>query len=283
MKTGLVLEGGGMKGLYTCGVIDVLIENGIVTDVLTGISAGASFGCNFKSRQAGRVIRYITRYRNYWRFASWRSFLLTGNYFNADFCYRKIPDQLDVFDTRAFSLCRTEMYVAATDLESGQAVYKKMGDGNSNDIEWMRASSSVPIVSRIVELEGHKLLDGGIACSIPIEKALELGCDKNIVVYTKADGVTKKDSVFLPAVKFLYRKYPAFIKAFAECDKEYIRETDIVDACTKNGTALLIRPSRNLNVGGASSDIKKLRELYDLGRSDALSRLEEIRNFLGTK
>lgn len=280
MKTSLVLEGGGMKGLYTAGVIDVLIENEIVTDVLLGVSAGASFGCNFKSRQAGRVIRYITKYRNYWKFASWRSFFLTGNYFNAKFCYETIPDELDVFDTKAFSECKTEMYAVATDVESGKAVYTKVPDGNKRDVEWMRASSSVPIVSKIVNIDGHKYLDGGMACSIPIEKALELGCDKNLVVYTKADGVHKSDSGFLPLAKIIYRKYPEFIKTFADCDNEYLKETAIVDSCVKNGTALLIRPSKDLGVSGASSDVKKLRQLYELGRSDTLAKLDEIKSFL---
>ena len=160
LKTGLIMEGGAMRGMFTCGVIDVLMENGARFDGAAGISAGAVFGCNFKSRQIGRAIRYNKKYCADPRFCSFRSLIKTGDMYGADFCYRELPDLLDPFDRETFRTDPMEFYVGATDVSTGKCVYHKCVDGGHTDIQWMRASASMPLVSRPVSVDGS-----GICCS----------------------------------------------------------------------------------------------------------------------
>ena len=143
-KTGLVLEGGAMRGMFTCGVIDVLMENGIRFDGAAGISAGAVFGCNYKSRQIGRPVRYNKNYCKDPRYCSDRSLIKTGDLYGADFCYRELPDVLDPFDRETFKNDPMEFYIGATDVKTGKAVYHKCTDGGEDDLLWMRASASMP-------------------------------------------------------------------------------------------------------------------------------------------
>ena len=168
MKTGLVLEGGAMRGMFTAGVMDVLMENGVNFDGVIGVSAGAAFGCNYKSKQIGRVIRYNTRFCADKRYGGLGSLVKTGDIYNTDFCYGTVPLELDPFDFTAYDANPQEFYVVCTDIESGQPVYHKYLGQSDHGFDWIRASASMPLVSRIVEIEGRKLLDGGIADSIPV-------------------------------------------------------------------------------------------------------------------
>lgn len=167
MKTGLVLEGGAMRGMFTAGVMDVLMENGVDFDGVIGVSAGAAFGCNYKSKQIGRVIRYNTRFCADKRYGGLGSLVKTGDIYNTDFCYGTVPLELDPFDFTAYDANPQEFYVVCTDIESGQPVYHKYLGQSDHGFDWIRASASMPLVSRIVEIEGRKLLDGGIADSSP--------------------------------------------------------------------------------------------------------------------
>lgn len=279
-KTGLVMEGGGMKGMYTAGVIDVFLENNIQTDVALGTSAGAVFGCNYKSRQIGRAIRYVSKYRNDWRFGSVKSFLKTGDFFGVDFCYKDIPNKLDIWDAKTFSENPLEFYAVCTDIEKGEAYYHKLSDGGEKDIQYLRASGSVPIISQIVEIDGRKFLDGGLTCSIPLAKAIELGCKKNIVICTKLEGQGKDGMSTKPLLRFIYRKFPNFVKNINECEEAYKNESALVKECSDKGTAFVIRPSHLVTDKVAEKDVSKLRELYELGRSDALNCLEDLKKFL---
>ena len=167
MKTGLILEGGAMRGMYTAGVLDVMMENNIWVDGAVGVSAGAVFGCNYKSKQIGRTIRYNKKYGRDPRYAGFHSLLKTGDYFGTEFCYHEIPERLDPFDTETFEKNPVEFYVVGTDVTTGKAVYHKCTNGKDKDLEWFRASASMPLLSNIVEVDGYRLLDGGIADSIP--------------------------------------------------------------------------------------------------------------------
>ncbi|MBQ1860048.1 MAG: patatin family protein, partial [Clostridia bacterium] len=188
MKTALSMEGGAMRGMFTCGVIDVLMENGITFDAAAGISAGAAFGCNFKSRQIGRPIRYNKRYGSDPRYMSFRSLLKTGDLYNADFCYRELPDVLDPFDRKAFRDNPMAFYIGATDVKTGKCVYHLCSDGEETDILWMRASASMPLVSRPVEVDGLLLLDGGITDPVPLDHMQSLGFDRHVVILTQPKG-----------------------------------------------------------------------------------------------
>ena len=203
MKTGLIMEGGAMRGMFTCGVIDVFLEQGIAYDGAAGISAGASLGCNFKSRQIGRPIRYNKKYSKDPRYCGVRSLLKTGDLFGVEFCYHEIPEKLDPFDAEAFEKNPMAFYVGATDVETGKTVFHKCSDGGAVDIEWLRASSSMPLVSRPVTIGKYTLLDGGISCPVPFRFMEKKGYDRNVIILTQPKGYRKKQS--LPVMRALLR------------------------------------------------------------------------------
>lgn len=280
MKTGLVLEGGGMRGMYTAGIIDIMMENDISADIVIGVSAGAAFGCNIKSKQIGRVIRYNSNYCKNPHYAGLRSWLFTGDFYGAKFCYEDIPNTLDPFDTETFKTSKEEFYAVCTDVITGKPVYHKCETGDAEDVQWMRASASMPLVSQIVEIDGMKLLDGGVADSIPLVKAQEMGAQKNIVVLTQPDGYQKKKNSLMGAAKIIYRKYPEFIKVMENRHHMYNNELELVKEAEKNGTAIVFRPSRDVHISRTERNPDNLRALYALGREDAQTRLEELKEFL---
>ena len=280
MKTGLVMEGGAMRGMFTAGVTDVLMENGITFDGAMGVSAGAAFGCNYKSRQIGRAIRYNKRFCNDDRFASLGSWLKTGDLFNAEFCYKDVPEIMDPFDTDAFAANPMKFYCVATDVESGQSIIHPLKDGLREDVQWIRASSSMPIASRIVELGGRKLLDGGIANPIPLRSMEKLGYDRIVVIETQPRDYHKKKQKGLSAVKALLKDYPAVCHKLEirhriyNWQKKYIREKE------EKGEILVIRPASPLGIGHTTKHPEELERVYQIGRQAAEERLGEIRAFL---
>ena len=205
MKTGLVLEGGAMRGMYTAGVLDIFMENNITVDGAIGVSAGATFGCNFKSKQIGRSIRYNMKYSHDPRYVGIRSLIKTGDLYGADFCYKELPNKLDLFDVETYQKNPMEFYVVATDINTGKPVYHLCPDGDERDIEWYRASASMPLVSRIVKIDGIELLDGGIADAIPIHKFQEMGFEKKYCSFNTAQWLQKEkkqcNSSYPPAVR----------------------------------------------------------------------------------
>ena len=213
MKTGFILDGGAMRGMYTAGVLDVMMENNIWVDGAVGVSAGAVFGCNYKSKQIGRTIRYNKKYGRDPRYAGFHSLLKTGDYFGTEFCYHEIPEKLDPFDTETFEKNPVEFYVVGTDVTTGKAVYHKCTNGKDKDLEWFRASASMPLLSNIVEVDGYRLLDGGIADSIPIEWFRSIGYERNIVILTRDKTYRKKKNKMIPLFKTVLHKYPEVARA----------------------------------------------------------------------
>lgn len=280
MKTGLIMEGGGMRGLYTAGVIDVFMENGVDFDGAIGVSAGATFGCNIKSKQPGRVLRYNLKYCKDPRYNSVRSLIKTGDLFGAEFCYKTIPNELDIFDAATYEQSPMEFYVVCTDIETGKPVYTRCDKGDEQDIEWIRASASLPLVARIVEIDGKKYLDGGIADSIPIEAFNRMGYHRNVAVLTQPAGYRKEKNPIVPLLKLTMHKYPNFIRCMAERHIMYNKQLDAVAAAEQAGEAMVIRPSHSVNIKRTERNPKMLREMYDLGRKDALDKLAEIKDFL---
>ena len=280
MKIGLVMEGGSMRGMYTAGVLDVLMENDIELDMGVGTSAGAVFGCNFKSRQIGRVIRYNKRFCGDKRYAGMGNLIRTGNVFGVDFCYRQLPEVLDKFDSETYINSPMEFYVTCTDIETGEAVYRKCETGKGEDLEWMRASASMPLVSTIVKVSGKKMLDGGIADSIPLKFAEENGCKYNLVILTRPDGYVKEKNPFLPIIKLRYRKYPNFVKAVANRHIRYNRCIAYIKKQEKDGYAFVLRPSHELDVKTVENSPERLQKAYELGRNDATSCINDIIKFI---
>jgi len=280
MKKGLVLEGGAMRGLFTAGVLDVLMKEKILFDGVVGVSAGAAFGCNYKSGQIGRTLRYNKKYCRDKRYCSLHSLLKTGDVFGVDFCYNKLPMELDVFDTEAFKTSPMEFFVVATDLETGEPVYKKCETGIGEDLLWFQASASMPLVSRIVSFGNRKMLDGGIADSIPLKFFEKNGYEKNVVVLTRPADYLKKKNSLMPIMKAVYKKYPNFIKTMENRHNEYNETLKYIEKREKEGKILVIRPESALEIGHIEHNPEKIQAVYDKGREVAEKMLGKIKNFL---
>lgn len=278
---GLVMEGGAMRGLFTAGVIDVFLENDITFSAAVGVSAGAAFGCNFKSRQNGRVLRYNKRFCNDKRYCSLESLVKTGDLYGADFCYREIPEVLDPFDNDAFEQNPMAFYVVATNVYTGEPVYKRLDKVDGDCYEWMRASASMPMVSRPVKVGGYTLLDGGMSDSIPLRFIQDQGYKKNVVILTRPRGYIKKTSNRLMLQAGL-RKYPAMIDVMADRHKMYAFERAYVFASEKQGSTLVLCPDQALSVNHTEHDPEKLQQTYDEGRKVALRELDKIKEFMNS-
>lgn len=285
MKTGLMLEGGALRGLYTMGIVDVLIEEHIFFDGMIGVSAGAAFGCNYKSQQSGRVLRYNQRFAHDWRFCSVRSWLCTGDLFGADFGYHQVPEELDPFDFKAFNAHPTAFWLVATDVETGKAVYKQITKRMHMDevCEWIRASSSMPLVSQYVEINGQKLLDGGLADSIPLKFFNEQGYERNIVILTQPRSYTKQPNRLMPLMRMIYHRQPRFVETIARRHDMYNEQLRYVAEQEKVGKAFVIAPEAKLPIQHITHDPKRMQRTYDMGRQQALALLPQIKAFLGNE
>ena len=283
VRTALVLEGGAMRGMFTCGVIDVLMRHGITFDGAAGISAGAVFGCNFKSGQIGRPIRYNKKYCADPRYCSLRSLIRTGDLYGADFCYRELPDELDVFDRAAFRDNPMPFYVGATDVTTGQCVYHLCADGGAEDMLWLRASASMPVVSRPVSAGGTLLLDGGIADAVPYAYMESLGFRRQVIVLTQPQDYRKKPVSGMPLIRFLLREVPRVADAMAVRHEMYNRQMEEIGRREASGEALVIRPPESLRIGRTEKNPEELERVYQTGVREAEKRMPELRTFLAQK
>ena len=280
MKTGLVLEGGAMRGMFTAGVLDVLMEHGLTTDGTIGVSAGAVFGCNFKSHQIGRVIRYNTEYCNDKRYASFRNLLRTGNLYSEDFCYHEVPEKLDPFDEEAFRASPMDFFVVCTDLRTGDPIYHKCRSGDAEDVRWMEASASMPLAAKAVRIGHYSLLDGGVADSIPVRFFESLGYKRNLIILTQPKGFVKKKNPMLPAIRARYLRYPAFVAAVADRHERYNEALSYIAMQEASGKDYVIRPPIPLEIGAMERDPAQLRRVYETGRAVAENQIDKIAAFL---
>lgn len=282
LKKGLILEGGAMRGMFTAGVIDVMMENGIDFDGAIGVSAGAAFGCNYKSKQVGRVIRYNMKYCADRRYSGIGSLIKTGNIFSTDFAYGEVPLKFDVFDFETYQSNPMDFYVVCTDIETGKAVYHNYGGKDDHCFDWIRASASMPIVSQIVDIDGQKLLDGGIADSIPVKYFEELGYRKNVVVLTQPENYQKKKNRLMPLIRLKYRRYPKLVETMANRHLVYNAALDYIKDRERQGALFVIRPKEKLKIGKVEKNPDKLKEVYDIGRETAAAQIQAIKDFLNT-
>lgn len=280
MKTGLVLEGGGMRGLFSAGVMDVMMETGIRFDGIIGVSAGAAFGVNYKSGQVGRALRYNVDYCQDKRYCGIGSLLKTGNLFNTEFCYDEVPLKLDVFDFDAFERDPTAFYITCTDVESGKPVYHEYRGRADHGFDWIRASASLPVVSQMVEIDGRKLLDGGIADSIPVAYFERIGYTQNVVILTQPQGYQKEKNQLLPLIRVKYRHYPNLVKALEIRHLMYNAELALIAEQEKQGNLFVIRPHLPLEVKRMEKDPARLRTCYEMGRYAAETARERLLAFL---
>lgn len=280
MKTGLVLEGGGMRGLFSAGVMDVMMEHGIRFDGIVGVSAGATFGCNYKSHQLGRVLRYNLRFKDDPRYMGLRSLLRTGDLVGAEFSYHTLPNELDVFDFDTFINDPAEFHVVCTDVETGEPVYHRIDDMDDEGLDWIRASASIPLVSRPVSLGGHLLLDGGISDSIPLRYFQGQGFDRNVVILTQPKGFFKRRTKLMPLFHLFMRRYPAIVQAMSRRHLMYNDELSYLDDQERRGNILLICPQDTLPIGRTEQKEEKMRRVYGMGRQKGLEMIQTIRDFL---
>lgn len=280
MKKGLILEGGAMRGMFTAGVTDVMMEQGIEFDGAVGVSAGAAFGCNYKSRQIGRAIRYNKRFCNDRRYCGLRSLLLTGNIYNTDFAYREVPLHLDEFDFAAYAANPMEFWLVCTDIETGLPVYHRYDGYHDHGFDWIRASASMPMVSRTVEIDGQKLLDGGISDAIPLRFFEHSRYNRNVVILTQPADYRKKKTSAMPLIRLLYRKYPALVNAIETRHRMYNDTLEYITQQEAAGNILVIRPAAPLPVSRVEKNPERLQAAYDIGRATAAAQLEAIRHFL---
>jgi predicted patatin/cPLA2 family phospholipase len=280
-KKGLVLEGGAMRGLWTAGVTDVMMEHDIWPDGLIGVSAGAAFGCNYKSKQIGRAIRYNTRFAKDPRYSGVRSLLTTGDYFNAKFGYHVVPYEYDLFDIKTFEENPLEFTIVCTDVQTGQPVYHVMDHVDYDELEWLRASASMPLASKVVKVQGHQLLDGGVADSIPLEYFERKGYDRNVVILTQPQGYQKAHNRLMPLMRLVLHRYPHFLKALDERHQMYNYQLEYVANAERLGRCLVIRPDEKIPIGHISHNPEQMHHVYELGRKVGERYIDRIQAFYG--
>ena len=280
MKKGLVLEGGGLRGMFTVGVTDVMMEQGICFDGMIGVSAGATFGCNLKSRQPTRALRYSIRFRHDPRYMGLWSFLTTGDWVNSHFCYRTVPDKYDLFDYDQFEQNDMDFEVVCTDAVTGQPIYKQLTSLRGENMDWLRASASLPLLSHPVRIADHLLLDGGITDSIPLKHFQEKGYERCVVVLTQPDGFRKKPTRLMPLFHLLMKKYPYIIKAMARRHEMYNSQLDYLNQQAEQGNVLVIHPDGPLPIGRVQQNKNRMKQVYQLGREAAMEALPRLREFI---
>lgn len=278
MDLGLVLEGGAMRGLFTAGVLDVMMESDLSFDGCVGVSAGAAFGCNIKSRQIGRVLRYNLDYCNDPRYCSIRSLLKTGDLFGAKFCYDDLPNELDPFDNETYDSNPMAFYAVCTDVETGKAIYPRCDRASKDTFTYIQASASMPFVSRPVSIGGMTLLDGGIADPIPLQFFQEKGYKRNVVVLTQPRDYVK--SPVPSSVRMLLLRYPKVADTMLRRHLIYKDEQELAAEAERKGEAFVICPESPLPIGRVEHDPNVIRQTYELGRSAAESRMDELKRFV---
>lgn len=281
MSKGLILEGGGMRGIFVAGVLDYLLEAEVSFDNVIGVSAGACHGCSFVSGQKGRAYATATDYIDDKDYCSLYSLRKTGNMFGAEFLYHKIPEELYPIDNEAFIKSGIKFQAVVTNCETGQAEYPVISD-MFRDVEWIRASSSLPLISNMVEVEGGRYMDGGIADSIPLAQSIKQGNEKNVVVLTRPRGYQKKQSAVLTRVfmKSKYRNYPKMAEAYENRFRVYNHSLELVAAEEAAGRAFVIAPMGPLDIGRTEKNPEKLRKAYQEGYFVAEGLGEKLEEFL---
>ncbi|MCR5421943.1 MAG: patatin family protein [Lachnospiraceae bacterium] len=282
MKKGLIMEGGAMRGLFTAGVTDVLMENDVKFDGGIGTSAGAAFGCNYKSHQIGRVLRYNKEYCNDKRYISAKGFFKTGNLYSEDFCYHEIPEVLDKFDFETFNKDPMEFYVTCTNIETGLAVHHKH-DEKTEDmntfLEWVRASCAMPLLEQIVEINGLKLLDGGVGDSVPLRFMEEKGYDRNVVILTQPVTYEKKMIKYGLLARKVYKQYPKLTDAMLDRHERYNETYAYILDRERRGEIFVIRPPKALNIS-VTNKPEEIQRVYDIGRNEGLKVVDKVKEFL---
>ena len=279
IEAGLVVEGGGMRGVYTAGVLDYFMEKNLYFDDCYGVSAGDCHISSYVSKQIGRSIKVTLDYINDKRYCSVNSLIKTGDMFGVEMLYDLIPNKLELYDYDTFNKFKGNFYSVVTNCKTGKAEYIKIKD-MKKDIIAVRASSSLPLLSRIVEINGKEYLDGGITDSIPIKKSIKDGHKKNVVILTRDKTYRKSKPKFLSFFKLKYKKYPNLVKAIENRYKMYNETLDFLEEEKAKNKVFIIQPKLPVKISRIEKDKDKLKELYDQGYEDAKELYEDLMKFL---
>ena len=278
MKVGLVLEGGAMRGMYTAGVLDMFLENEICVDAVVGVSAGALFGVNYLSGQKGRVIRYNKRFNSDKNYMGLRPLLREGNIVSTKYAYEEVPRKLDPFDDESYMKSGVPFYAVVTNIETGEPEYIQI-DSAFEKMDVLRASGSMPFVSKPVAYNNKMYLDGGISDSIPFQWLSSHGCDKLIVILTR-DMDYRKNPMSSSLIKLFYKKQPQLSEKLLKRHDVYNRSVELLKQWEDEGKAFVIRPSKPIEIGRIETNPDKLQAVYDLGVKDATECLVELQKYI---
>ena len=280
-KNGLVLEGGGMRGAFTAGVLDFFLDKNISFDTCMGVSAGSCHACSFLSKQRRRGFETNVDYLEDENYCSFKSLIKTGDLFNTEMCYKKIPEELNPYDYETFDKNPTEFYAVVTNCITGEAEYKRIKDMHSG-IYYVRASSSLPLLSRTVWIHKTPYLDGGVADSIPVKKSREMGNEKNVVVLTRDRTYRKGPNKAMPAARPRYgREFPKLVEAMQNRHLQYNETLDYLYEEEKKGNVLIICPDKPVEIGRIEKNREKLEQLYEEGYKTAEKQYSQLKQFLG--
>lgn len=276
-KIGLVLEGGGMRGMYTAGVLDTFLENNIEVDGIVGVSAGALFGVNYLSKQKGRAIRYNKKYNRDKEYLGIVPFLKEGNIVSSDYAYRRVPHELDPFDNEVYKASNVPFYAGVTNVRTGRPEYIQVKDVFAQ-MDVLKASGSMPIVSRPVRIKGKLYLDGAVTDSIPYQWMFRQGYDKVVVVLTRDVNYRKKPFP-VKLAKICLKKYPKIAHGMIHRHEMYNNSVRELKKLEKEGKVIVIRPSREIDISKLEKNPEKLQSVYNLGIRDCKRQIETIKQF----
>ena len=277
-KSCLVLQGGGMRGMYTSGVLDAFMDNGVYINNIYAVSAGCYNALSYLSRQKGRTFRVNTTYLNDKRYINMAKVLTNGNVFNVDFIFNEVNNELDPFDYDAFEKYCDEFYAVSTDCETGEAVYARVRD-LKEDADYVKASAALPLFTKLVKVDGKILTDGGVADGIPLRRAIEDGFTNNVVILTRPKGYVLGPTKFAKLYKWKYKKYPKLIETMEKRIELYDKSMELVDRLEEAGKIIVIRPEENLNISHLEKDIDKIRDIYNLGYRDGIKYIDKVKKF----
>ena len=277
-KNGLVLEGGGMRALFTAGVLDAFLEKSLCIDTMVSVSAGALFGVNYVSQQKGRAVRYNIKFAGDKRYMSLRNWFKTGNVLDKKFAYYDLPMKLDIFDEKKFSESNITFYIVLTNIETGKAEYILIKDV-FDQMEYLRATSALPFASKIIKIDGKKYLDGGITDPVPIDYCKKMGCDKLIVVLTRPKGKYKEDKLNW-LFKIVYKKYPKLVERLVNMENDYKKTLKKIIELEDKGEIFVIRPDEVLDIGRLETNKEKIKEIYNKGLEKGRKEIEKLEKYL---
>ncbi|MDK2585370.1 patatin family protein [Romboutsia sedimentorum] len=278
-KIGLILEGGGMRGIYTAGVLDFLIEKNVEVDIVIGVSAGSCHACSYLSKQYKRAFNATVDYLDDKNYLSFNNLIKTGSIFGMDFMFNTIPNELNIYDYDTFNKSNTKFIAVSTNCETGKPEYFELTD-LKKEIIYIQASCSIPMFANIVEVDNYKLVDGGVSDSIPIQYALNQGYKKNIVVLTRDSTYLKSKNKFTSVIKRKYKKYPKLITAIENRHVNYNKSLEIINNLSQSGDALVIRPNSPVKVSQVEKNVDKLTALYEQGYNDSKNSFSKILDFI---